>query len=89
MEILSLPEGDDKPLKYPLMFSVCQCILINKIDTREWFAFDDEAVTQRINRLNPAADIYFLSGKTGEGFGQWTGWLKQKAAEFSQEEEAK
>ena len=43
VEILSLPEGDDKPLKYPLMFTVCQCVLINKIDTREWFEFDDDA----------------------------------------------
>ena len=78
VEILSVPEGDDKPLKYPLMFSVCQCVLINKIDTRPWFKFDDEAVVERIHRLNPDADVIFLSGKTGDGFEQWTRWLHGK-----------
>ncbi len=78
VEILSLPEGDDKPLKYPLMFTVCQCILVNKIDTREWFRFDDEAFCERVHRLNPDAKIIFLSSKTGEGFDEWIGWLKDK-----------
>ena len=78
VEILSVPEGDDKPLKYPLMFSVCQCVLINKIDTRAWFPFDDAAVVERIHRLNPDADIFFLSSKTGEGFDQWVDWIKEK-----------
>ena len=78
VEILSVPEGDDKPLKYPLMFSVCQCVLINKIDTRAWFPFDDAAVVERIHRLNPDADIFFLSRKTGEGFDQWVDWIKEK-----------
>ena len=76
VEILSVPEGDDKPLKYPLMFSVCQCVLINKIDTRPWFSFDDKAVVERIHALNPSAEIFFLSSKTGEGFNQWIGWLR-------------
>ena len=76
VEILSVPEGDDKPLKYPLMFQVCQVVLINKIDTKKFFAFDDEAVTARIHALNPDAKVFFLSAKTGEGFDQWTGWLK-------------
>ncbi len=78
VEILSVPEGDDKPLKYPLMFSVCQCVLINKIDTRPWFSFDDEAVVERIHALNPDAEVFFLSGKTGDGFDQWIGWLRGK-----------
>ena len=78
VEILSVPEGDDKPLKYPLMFSVCQCVLINKIDTRNFFAFDDEAVVERIHRLNKDADVIFLSGKTGEGFDEWISWLRSK-----------
>ena len=78
VEILSIPEGDDKPLKYPLMFSVCQCVLINKLDTKPWFNFDDEAVVERIHRLNPDAEVFFLSGKTGEGFDQWLEWLRQK-----------
>ena len=81
VEILSLPEGDDKPLKYPLMFTVCQCVLINKVDTRPWFSFDDEAVRERILKLNPAAKIFFVSAKTGEGFDEWTGWLRQQVRE--------
>lgn len=76
VEILSIPEGDDKPLKYPLMFTVCQCVLINKIDTREWFDFDDEAVKQRIHALNPDAKIFFVSSKTGEGFDAWIEWIR-------------
>ena len=80
VEILSIPEGDDKPLKYPLMFQVCQCVLINKIDTREWFNFDDDAVVERIHKLNPAADIFFVSSKTGEGFDAWVEWLHAQAA---------
>ena len=80
VEILSIPEGDDKPLKYPLMFQVCQCVLINKIDTREWFNFDDDAVVERIHKLNPAADIFFVSSKTGEGVDAWVDWLRAQAA---------
>lgn len=79
VEILSLPEGDDKPLKYPLMFTVCQCVLINKTDTREWFAFDDEAVRERILKLNPEAKIIFVSAKTGEGFDEWADWIRERA----------
>ena len=77
VEILSGPEGDDKPLKYPLMFQVCQAVLINKIDTRKFFPFDDQAVVERIHALNPAAKVFFLSAKTGEGFDQWTKGLKE------------
>ena len=77
VEILSIPEGDDKPLKYPLMFEVCQAVLVNKIDTRAFFRFDDEAFTERVLRLNPDAEIFFVSAKTGEGFAEWTGWLRE------------
>ena len=80
VEILSLPEGDDKPLKYPLMFRVCQCVLINKTDTRQYFPFDDEAVKERIHRLNPQAEIFFVSAKTGEGFDEWISWIRAQAA---------
>ena len=73
--ILSLPEGDDKPLKYPLMFQVCQAVLVNKTDTRAYFRFDDEAFISRVHDLNPAAEIFFVSAKTGEGFGAWAAWL--------------
>lgn len=75
IEILSVPEGDDKPLKYPLMFQVTQAVLVNKIDTKEYFPFDDEAVTRRIHALNPEAKVFFISAKTGEGFDEWVRWL--------------
>ena len=75
IEILSVPEGDDKPLKYPLMFQVTQAVLVNKIDTNEYFPFDDEAVTRRIHALNPEAKVFFVSAKTGEGFDEWVRWL--------------
>ena len=78
VEILSLPEGDDKPLKYPLMFTVCQAVIVNKIDTRKFFRFDDEAFISRVHALNPDAKIFFLSSKTGEGFDAWTGWLREQ-----------
>ena len=78
VEILSIPEGDDKPLKYPLMFTVCQLILVNKIDTRDYFAFDDEAFIERVKKLNPDAEIIFLSAKTGEGVDEWIDWLRNK-----------
>lgn len=75
IEILSVPEGDDKPLKYPLMFQVTQAVLVNKIDTKEYFPFDDEAVTRRIHALNPEAKVFFVSAKTDEGFDEWVRWL--------------
>lgn len=78
IEILSIPEGDDKPLKYPLMFQVTQAVLINKTDTRAYFPFDDAAVVRRIHALNPEAKIFFVSAKTGEGFEAWTEWLEQQ-----------
>ena len=70
--ILSVPEGDDKPLKYPLMFSICDVVLINKCDTLSVFDdFSKEAVKERILKLNPDAKIFFVSAKTGEGFDEW------------------
>lgn len=83
VEILSLPEGDDKPLKYPLMFTVCQCVLINKIDTEKFFKFDKEAVVRRIHNLNPEAKIFFLSAKTGEGFDAWTDYIREQASHIN------
>lgn len=81
--ILSVPEGDDKPLKYPLMFSVCDVVLVNKCDTLPVFdEFSKEAVTQRILKLNPNAKIFFVSAKTGEGFETWTNWIKEQVEEF-------
>ena len=76
--ILSVPEGDDKPLKYPLMFSICDVVLINKIDTKSVFDFDDDAVVERIKKLNPKAEIFFISAKTGEGVDAWCDWLRKQ-----------
>lgn len=81
--ILSVPEGDDKPLKYPLMFSVCDVVLINKCDALPVFQeFDKEAVERRIKELNPNAEIFFVSAKTGEGFDQWINWVRTQVAEY-------
>ena len=81
--ILSVPEGDDKPLKYPLMFTISDCVLINKIDTKSVFDFDDEAVVERIHKLNPKAEIFFISAKTGEGVDAWCDWLRKEIDEWN------
>lgn len=81
--ILSVPEGDDKPLKYPLMFTVSDCVLINKIDTKSVFDFDDEAVVERIKKLNPNCEIFFISAKTGEGIDAWINWLRKEIAAWN------
>lgn len=73
--ILSVPEGHDKPLKYPLMFSVCDVVLINKIDVLPYFDFDMEACKRNILMRNPKAKIIPISAKTGEGMQQWFEWL--------------
>lgn len=81
--ILSVPEGDDKPLKYPLMFSICDVVLINKCDTLSVFDdFSTKAVKERITKLNPRAKVIFVSAKTGEGFDEWTAWIKEQLAEY-------
>ena len=83
---LSVPEGDDKPLKYPLMFSVCDAVVINKCDTLCVFDdFSKEAVAERIRKLNPKAEIFFLSAKTGEGVADWTGWLSDQVRRWQGE----
>lgn len=76
--ILSVPEGHDKPLKYPLMFSICDVVLINKIDVMPYFDFDMEACKEYILQRNPNAVIIPISAKTGEGVDQWTAWLKDQ-----------
>lgn len=81
--ILSVPEGDDKPLKYPLMFTVSDVVLINKIDAKAIFDFDDEAVKERIHKLNPKAEIFFVSAKTGEGVDAWCDWLRREVGEWN------
>ena len=81
--ILSVPEGDDKPLKYPLMFTISDVVLINKIDTKSVFEFDDEAVKERIHKLNPDAKIFFISARTGEGIDEWCDWLRNQINEWN------
>ena len=81
--ILSVPEGDDKPLKYPLMFTISDVVLINKCDTLPVFDdFDMDAVKERILKLNPKAKVIFVSAKTGEGFNEWADWIRQEVREY-------
>lgn len=74
--ILSVPEGDDKPLKYPLMFTISDIVLVNKIDVLPYFDFDIEAVRERVKKLNPNAKIIPISARTGEGLDEWAEWLR-------------
>ena len=74
--ILSVPEGDDKPLKYPLMFSICDVLLINKMDVLPYFNFDLEACCERARKLNPNIKIIPISATKGEGVAEWAKWLK-------------
>ena len=79
--ILSVPEGDDKPLKYPLMFSICDVVLINKIDALPVFdTFSMERVRENILMRNPEATIIPISAKTGEGIDEWATWLRERVA---------
>ncbi|MFR2043791.1 MAG: hydrogenase nickel incorporation protein HypB [Oscillospiraceae bacterium] len=78
MAILSVPEGHDKPLKYPLMFQVCDAVLINKIDVAPYFDFDFEKCTEYIRMRNSKAVIFPISAKTGEGIGAVADWLKEE-----------
>lgn len=80
--ILSVPEGDDKPLKYPLMFTVCDVLLINKIDYMKLSDFDMGALRERVHRLNPDIQIFEVSAVTGQGFGAWTEWLTREVRTF-------
>ena len=75
---LSVPEGDDKPLKYPLMFSICDVVLINKTDVLPYFDFDMDRCRKYIHMRNPEAKVIPICAKTGEGISQWTDWLKEE-----------
>ena len=76
--ILSVPEGDDKPLKYPLMFQVCDVVLINKIDVLPYFDFDMDKCREYIAMRNPNAKVIPICAKTGEGIAEWTDWLREQ-----------
>ena len=80
--ILSVPEGDDKPLKYPLMFTVCDLVLVNKIDVAPYFDFDLERCKQYIHQRNPKAQVIPISAKTGEGIDLFANWLLSEVREW-------
>ncbi len=83
--ILSVPEGDDKPLKYPHMFEVADALLVNKIDTVSLFDFDFNALRERVTRLNPHIKIFPISAKTGEGIPAWAEWLHTEVNRWKSE----
>ena len=80
--ILSVPEGHDKPLKYPLMFSICDVLLINKINVLPYFDFDVEKCKEYVRRLNPNMAIFPISSRTGEGMDAWFDWLRGQVKDF-------
>jgi hydrogenase nickel incorporation protein HypB len=82
--ILSVPEGDDKPLKYPLMFSIVDVLLINKIDVLEYFEFDMEACIERVKKLNPNIKIIPISARTGEGIDEFADWIRSEAKKWNE-----
>lgn len=83
--ILSVPEGDDKPLKYPLMFSICDVVIINKIDVLPYFDFDVEKCKEYIKRRNPNAKVFMVCAKTGEGIDEWANWLLSEVKNWRDE----
>lgn len=81
--ILSVPEGDDKPLKYPLMFTIVDVVLVNKIDAMGFFDFNLEAVKERVAKLNPNIKVIPISAKTGEGIDKWVDWLREEVKKWN------
>ncbi len=81
--ILSVPEGHDKPLKYPLIFTVCDALIINKIDVLPYFDFDMDKVVEYAHMRNPKLKIFPISAKTGEGVDAWCGWLRQQVKDWT------
>ncbi len=81
--ILSVPEGDDKPLKYPLMFSIVDVVLVNKIDAMEFFDFNLDVLKERVAKLNPKIKVIPISAKTGEGINQWVDWLRDEVKNWN------
>ena len=80
--ILSVPEGHDKPLKYPLMFEVANVLIINKIDVMPYFDFDLDKVTEFAHMRNPGLEIFPISAKTGEGVDKWVDWLRRQVNDW-------
>lgn len=83
MTILSVPEGDDKPLKYPLMYETCYLLVINKIDVLDYFDFDREKVVEYAKMRNPEIEVIFISAKTGEGITKLADWVIRSVNEWN------
>lgn len=83
--ILSVPEGHDKPLKYPLIFQVCDALIINKIDVLPYFDFDMEKVVEYAKMRNPKLEIFPICAKTGEGVDAWCDWLSKNVKQWNQD----
>ncbi len=84
MMILSVPEGHDKPLKYPLMYETCQLLVVNKIDVEDYFDFDREKLVEYARMRNPEIEILFVSAKTGEGVSAVAEWILRQVKEWNQ-----
>ena len=84
MTILSVPEGHDKPLKYPLMYETCDLLVINKVDVMEYFDFDREKLVEYAKMRNPEIEILFVSAKTGEGIDKLAAWILNQIKEWNQ-----
>ena len=82
MTVLSVPEGDDKPLKYPLMYQTCQLLAVNKMDVLEYFDFNPEKVTEYAKMRNPDIDVRFISARTGEGVPRLAEWILQQVKDW-------
>lgn len=85
MTILSVPEGHDKPLKYPLMYETCDLMVVNKIDVMDYFDFDKEKAIEYARKRNPDIDIIFISAKTGEGIPQLADWILKNVKKWIDE----
>ena len=85
MTILSVPEGDDKPLKYPLMYETCDLLVINKVDVEGYFDFDRNKVVEYAKMRNPNIHILFVSAKTGEGIPELAQWILEQVSSWNRE----
>ena len=83
--ILSVPEGDDKPLKYPLMYQVCDLVLVNKTDVMPYFDFDLDTLCKNVAMRNPKARVIPISAQTGDGMDAWYQWLRERVAAWKTE----
>lgn len=88
MTILSVPEGDDKPLKYPLMYEKCDLLVVNKMDVLPYFDFDRRKVEEYAKRRNPDIEILYISAKTGEGMGELADWIVAQVKEWRESEKS-